>query len=62
MVDVTISSVIDAPVEKVWARDGYDVRTLLQARLDETSAGALDPKWVGQQTSGSAFWGLYRGT
>ena len=49
-------------VEKVWARDGYDVMTLLQARLDETSAGALDPKWVGQQTSGSAFWGLYRGT
>ncbi len=46
-------------VEKVWASDGCDVRSVLRDTLTETSSGSLDPKWAGQEASAYAFWAVY---
>jgi 2-polyprenyl-3-methyl-5-hydroxy-6-metoxy-1,4-benzoquinol methylase len=46
-------------VEKVWASDGCDVRSLLRDVLTETAGGSLDPKWAGKEASEYAFWAVY---
>jgi SAM-dependent methyltransferase len=46
-------------VEKPWARDGHDVRALLQERLIEAGFGSPDPLHVGEHTARTCWWGVY---
>lgn len=46
-------------VEGAWGRDGIVVRTVLEQMFRVRGFGALDPRWVGENTAATSFWGLY---
>jgi cyclopropane fatty-acyl-phospholipid synthase-like methyltransferase len=45
--------------EKRWARDGLDVRALMDELFVRQDQGTLDPAHVGDLISAHAFWGVY---
>lgn len=49
------------PTDRGWYDDGIDLRGLLEKRFGPPeSEGSLDPEIVGERTSATTFWAVYR--
>lgn len=45
--------------EHRWTDDGQDIRKMLQARLEEVAAGALDPDIVTPEAANRTYWATF---